>query len=230
MGTISSKPRRSRRSPLMQIVESRGSSLHSRVAGMSMAARVARKMCCAVSFTMSSPRVSSGLRRALASENFGIEKRRRTAAFEKGDDVIGGGERHFCARFERAASDVRRQNHIFQSNELRRNFRLEFVNIERSTGDFAGLERFDERSFVHHRAARSIYEVSGRFHLRQSLGVKEMVRTGSERHMQGNKIGLNQNSLEAHKFGGQLGFDFRADSSGIVIESAHAKAFGAARH
>src|SRR5580704_5619841 len=99
MGTISAKSRRSIRSPLMQMVDPIGSSLQTMVSEISMAASVARKMCWAVSFTMRSPLVGSGLRRSLAGENFWVEKRRRAAAFEERDDVIGCDERHFRARF-----------------------------------------------------------------------------------------------------------------------------------
>src|ERR1700723_2066537 len=143
MGTISAKPRRSIRSPLMQIVDPIRSSLPTTVSEMSIAASVARKMCSAISFTMRSSLVNSGLRRGLARENFRIEKRRRTAAFEECDYVIGGDKRHFRARFERTAADVRRENDILQGNKRRRNFGFEFVNIKRSAGDFAGRESFD---------------------------------------------------------------------------------------
>src|SRR5262249_2959578 len=128
------------------------------------------------------------------------------------------------------AADVRSEHAIFAGQQRGRNFGLEFKDIERGASDFSGIERFNQRGFVHNRAARSVHEIGALLHAPESLSAEKMASGGKQWNMQADEIGFEQNAVEADEFGCHLRFDFRGDAHRIVIERAHAEAFGAAGH
>ena len=106
---------------------------------------------------------------ALPHRHGGVYGVYRDGAPEGRGDLLGGRYAGPVLRLGGARPEVRRHHHVGEREDrgLRRRFLGE--DVERRARDGAFLERVVEVRLVHDAAARHVYEVGGRLHLRQRL-------------------------------------------------------------
>ena len=130
-------------------------------------------------------------------------------------------------RFVGRSGDVRSEDDVVELEERGVLGRLVTEDVERGSGDVAGLERVDEGRFVDEFAACAVDDANALLHDGERGGVDEAVGLGGEADVQREVVGLLEDLVDGDEGDVVLAGDDGRDE-GIVADEVHAEGLGAA--